>query len=70
MSTFHDSGISPTRARRMPFISVFEGAAAQMVGTVVFNYSREQRRYREQRIWRAHGFRPVARINITSEVNG
>jgi hypothetical protein len=50
--------------KRKPFISVYDGAAAAMVGRHVLNWNRDQREFREERIRRAHGWRPIYRINV------
>lgn len=49
---------------RRPFISVYRGAAAQMMGQFVGAYTRRHRKDREQHIGFKLGFRPAYRINI------
>lgn len=49
---------------RKPFVSVYRGAAAQMMGQFVGAYSRRHREEREQHIQFKLGFRPAYRINI------
>jgi len=53
-----------TKWHRKPFVSVYEGAAAQMLGRYVRSWNREQRDWREQHIQRTQGFRPLYRINL------
>jgi hypothetical protein len=53
-----------SRTERKPFISVYDGAAAQMVGQYVRSWNADQRQYREYRIRKTQGFEPLYRINI------
>jgi hypothetical protein len=50
--------------KRRPFVSVYEGAAAAMLGQYLCSYSRDQREEREQTSRRSHGWRPIYRINV------
>lgn len=50
--------------KRKPFVSVYDGAAASMVGRYLLNWNRDQREHREERIRRAHGWRPLYRVNV------
>jgi hypothetical protein len=61
-SDFGDSQHASTKRR--PFISVFDGAAASMIGQYLGAYSREQRIDRENIVNRSHGWRPIYRINV------
>jgi hypothetical protein len=61
-SDFGDSQHVSTKRR--PFISVYEGAAAAMLGTYLCAYSRDQREEREWKSKRSHGWRPIYRINV------
>lgn len=54
----------PTKADRKHFISVYGGCAAKMLGEYVRNWNPEQREYREYRIFKTQGFRPLYRITI------
>lgn len=49
---------------RKPYISVYEGGAAAMVGEYVRSWNENQRSYREYRIQRTQGFKPLYRINL------
>lgn len=55
----------PNRGLRRRYISVYDGAAAAMLGEYVRNYSPEAREAREWQIERTQGFRPLYRLNIT-----
>lgn len=52
------------KVRLLPFLSVYDGAAARMMGAVVSSWSPEQRQYREGNIRRKQGFKPIYRINV------
>lgn len=57
-----------SRSDRKPFISVYEGAAAAMLGQFLRSWNREQREWRENNIFRTQGFRPIYRINVSEKL--
>lgn len=61
-SDFGDTQHASTKRR--PFISVYEGAAAAMIGQYLCAYTRDQREEREAKSRRSHGWRPIYRINV------
>lgn len=61
-SHFGDTQHASTKRR--PFISVYDGAAAAMIGTYLCAYDEDQRRSREWKVNRSHGWRPLYRINV------
>lgn len=61
-SDFGDTQHASTKRR--PFISVYDGAAASMIGTYLCAYTPEQRIERENKSRRSHGWRPLYRINV------
>jgi hypothetical protein len=54
--------------KRRPFISVYDGAAAAMLGKYLCAYTPEQREEREAKSRRSHGWRPIYRINVWFKV--
>lgn len=50
--------------KRKPHWSIYDGAAARMMGPAVSFWSEDQRKAGEKRIYRTQGFRPIYRVNL------
>lgn len=55
--------------KRRPFVSVYDGGS-QMLGEYVAAYTPEQRVYRENKIARGVGHKPIYRINVRFHRDG
>lgn len=53
-----------SKSSRKPFLTVYDGAAEDMVGRYVRAWNRDQRTWKEGNIERTQKFRPLYRINI------